>query len=94
MLEDIGNLDFDSNTFVLKIKGGKFNQKIKPSDLTLSEEISQYVKVSEVKVNKDGTEVSVTLERTNTNYDDFQECNVIGNYFDEQFFGGRELVFI
>ena len=71
MLEDIGNLDFDSNTFVLKIKGGKFNQKIKPSDLTLSEEISQYVKVSEVKVNKDGTEVSVTLERTNTNYDDF-----------------------
>lgn len=30
----------------------------------------------------------------NTNYDDFQECNVIGNYFDEQFFGGRELVFI
>jgi len=71
VLEDIGNLDFDSNTFVLKIKGGKFNQKIKPSDLTLSEEISQYVKVSEVKVNKDGTEVSVTLERTNTNYDDF-----------------------
>ena len=30
----------------------------------------------------------------NTNYDDFRECNVIGNYFDEQFFGGRELVFI
>ena len=70
MLEDIGNLDFDSNTLVLKITGGKFNQNIKTSDLTLSEEIAQYVKVSEVKVNKDGTEVSVILERTNTNYDD------------------------
>lgn len=30
----------------------------------------------------------------NTNYDDFRECTVIGNYFDERFFGGRELVFI
>ncbi len=28
-LEDIGNLDFDSNTFDLKITGGKFNQEIK-----------------------------------------------------------------
>ena len=48
MLEDIGNLDFDSNTLVLKITGGKFNQNIKTSDLTLSEEIAQYVKVSDV----------------------------------------------
>lgn len=30
----------------------------------------------------------------NKNYDDFRECTVVGNYFDEQFFGGRELVFI
>lgn len=30
----------------------------------------------------------------NKNYDDFRECIVVGNYFDEQFFGGRELVFI
>ena len=69
-LEDIGNLDFDSNTFDLKITGGKFNQEIKASDLTLSEEIAQYVKVSKVEVSKDGTTATVTLERTNTNYDD------------------------
>lgn len=30
----------------------------------------------------------------NKNYDDFRECTVVGNYFNEQFFGGRELVFI
>ena len=30
----------------------------------------------------------------NKNYDEFRECTVVGNYFDEQFFGGRELVFI
>lgn len=30
----------------------------------------------------------------NKNYDDFRECTVVGNYFDERFFGGRELVFI
>lgn len=69
-LEGIGNLDFDSNTFDLKITGGKFNQEIKASDLTLSEEIAQYVKVSKIEVSKDGTTATVTLERTNTNYDD------------------------
>ena len=69
-LEDIGNLDFDSDTFDLKITGGKFNQKIKASDLTLSEEIAQYIKVSKIEVSKDGTTATVTLERTNTNYDD------------------------
>ena len=69
-LEDIGNLDFDSDTFDLKITGGKFNQEIKASDLTLSEEIAQYVKVSKVEISKDGTTATVTLERTNTNYDD------------------------
>lgn len=30
----------------------------------------------------------------NKNYDDFRECTVVGNYFDERFFGGRELIFI
>lgn len=30
----------------------------------------------------------------NKNYDDFRECTVVGNYFDERFFGGRELTFI
>ncbi|MBS7124469.1 MAG: carbohydrate-binding protein, partial [Coprobacillus sp.] len=69
-LEDIGDLDFDSNTFDLKITGGKFNQKIKASDLTLSEEIAQYIKVSKIEVSKDGTTATVTIERTNTNYDD------------------------
>lgn len=65
--------DFDSNTFDLKITGGKFNQKIKASDLTLSEEIAQYIKVSKIEVSKDGTTATVTIERTNTNYDDLAE---------------------
>lgn len=69
-LLDVGDLAFSAKTFDLTIEGGKFNQDLKVADLVLSEEIAEYITITDVKVNVDGTKATVTFDRKKTNYED------------------------
>lgn len=66
----VGDIKFKVADFDLVIKGGKFNQSLKVSDLVLSEDIANYVDIEKVVVDPNGNIATVTLKQKVINYED------------------------
>lgn len=71
--ESLGKIDdvaFDQDSFDITIDGGKFNQDLSVADLALSDEIAEYLTISDVLVSDDASKATISFKRNATNYED------------------------